>query len=177
MFEKVHVRRAIPEDANAIATVHMSSWQFAYAGLLPEVVIRSQSLPDRAAFWREFVANPDNWPVFLLEDSCDIVGFSSPIPARDDDVDRLTVSELAAIYLDESASGKGLGAALLRNCWDESRSRGCTSMVLWVLESNSRALSFYRKHGFVADGESKYEEQSAANEIRMRVDIPGHANL
>ncbi len=128
-FEKIRIRRAISRDANAIAAVHFSCWQYEYAGLLPEAVIRSQSLPDITRFWRGFISNPNNWPVFLLEDDCDVVGFSSVITARDDDVDRLMVSELAAIYLKESARGKGLGTSLLLDCFDESLS--CSWMYVY----------------------------------------------
>ncbi|ASJ73091.1 GNAT family N-acetyltransferase [Granulosicoccus antarcticus] len=176
-FENVSVRRAKPADANAIASVHFLSWRYEYAGLLPESVIRSQSLPDITVFWRDFVSEPNNWPVFVLEEDRHVVGFSSVIPARDDDVDELKVSELAAIYLKESSRDKGLGASLLQSCLDESCARGCMSMVLWVLDGNRQALGFYRKHGFVVDGDSRCEEPFAVHETRMRVDITGNASL
>jgi len=166
------VRLAVSEDAVAIAQVHVSGWQYAYAGLLPDTVIQSQSVSDRADYWRKFISNPINWPVFLLTENDVVTGFASAIPARDPDVSSTLVSELAAIYLDNTTSGRGLGADLLTSCLNVSRNHGCTSMILWVLDGNSRALSFYHKHGFVEDGASKYEERLEANEIRMRLEIP-----
>ncbi len=38
---------------------------------------------------------------------------------------------------------------------------------LWVLTSNDRAQSFYRRHGFVADGARSRHEASGAAQIRM----------
>src|SRR5262245_18467765 len=39
----IHVRWATPDDAAAIATVHVHAWQAAYAGILPEAFLRSLS--------------------------------------------------------------------------------------------------------------------------------------
>lgn len=44
-------------------------------------------------------------------------------------------------------------------------------MILWVLDTNCRTLSFYTKHGLVADGVSRYDDRLQANEIRMRFSI------
>ncbi|MEO9151433.1 MAG: GNAT family N-acetyltransferase, partial [Lapillicoccus sp.] len=38
---------------------------------------------------------------------------------------------------------------------------------LWVLEANGRARSFYRRHGFVADGAARVHEASGEPEVRM----------
>ena len=165
------IRTAIPEDAKAIAGVHVAGWQWAYVGLLPEPLLRAQSVPDRASFWRSYITDPTNWPVFVAADGEDIVGFASAIAARDGDLDDSKVSELAAIYMLEGATGEGLGKALLERCWKESRDRSRDSMVLWVLAENDRARRFYSRHGFEADGTSKHEERLGTNEIRMSASI------
>jgi len=142
------IRQADPEDAYAIASVHVVGWQYAYKGLLPEEICQKQSIKVRASWWRQFTSDRTNWPLFVADDASGIEGFASVIPARDEDVDSSKVSELAAIYLPEAASRKGLGSLLLKRCQAEARSRGCRSMLLWVLDENERAIQFYRKHGF-----------------------------
>ncbi|MFK7994847.1 MAG: N-acetyltransferase family protein [Granulosicoccus sp.] len=92
-------------------------------------------------------------------------------PQRDRDVDSLTVSELAAIYLRATACSKGFGTVLLRCCWEEALNRNCSKMILWVLEDNEKALCLYRKFGFEHDGTSKYEDRVGANEIRLDIRI------
>jgi len=164
------VRRAVEEDALAIANVHVLAWQYAYKEILPAAILNSQSVLKRADFWSSYISDSSNWPVFVLEGK-QVEGFASVIPARGDDVDPKQVSELAAIYISEKASGQQLGMQLLSSCLAESRSRERDSMILWVLEKNEKALRFYKKHGFSADGESIYDERLEANEIRLRADI------
>jgi len=167
---KYAVRNAVVNDAGQIARVHVAAWRYAYAGLMPDSVLRSQSESRREVFWRGYISEKHNWPVFVLD--CErIEGFASVIPARDKDVDSSLFSELAAIYLSEPASGKALGAQLLSYCMNEARAQNRQSMVLWVLDNNERAIRFYSKHGFIPDGESKYDRHIEANEIRMRATL------
>ena len=166
------VRRAELGDERAIAAVHVASWHYAYDGLLPESVSKSQTVSKRESFWGSYIADLSNWPVVVLETDKGINGFASAIPARDRDVDSSTVSELAAIYLHSTACSKCFGTVLLRCCWEEALSRNYTKMILWILENNEKALSFYRKFGFEHDGTSKYEVRFGANEIRLDISIP-----
>jgi hypothetical protein len=46
------VRPARPGDAEAIATVHVRSWQAAYPGIVPQPVLDRLSIERRAASWR-----------------------------------------------------------------------------------------------------------------------------
>ena len=45
--------------------------------------------------------------------------------------------------------GKGYGTMMMNNILDEIKNSGYNSVVLWVFEKNTRARSFYEKHGFV----------------------------
>jgi len=153
------IRTAITEDAIEIANVHVAAWQYAYKGLLSEAELLSQSVSKRAEFWRLFISDPSTWPVFVLQGQR-VEGFASAIPARDEDLLATATSELAAIYLSES-----------KRCMEEAVFRRHTSMVLWVLEQNKRAVKFYKANGFVADGASKYEQRLARNEIRMWLEL------
>lgn len=45
-------RTAVPEDALAIAEVHVSSWRTTYRGLLPDSVLAAQSVEHRELAWR-----------------------------------------------------------------------------------------------------------------------------
>lgn len=163
------IRCAVPEDAPGIATVHVSSWQFAYSGFLSESVIQSYTVSKREKYWRRFIADSKNWTVFLLDSNSGVKGVASVIAARDDELHQTATSELAALYLDRSVCGKGVGFEMLRHCWGEARTRKYTTMVLWVLECNERALRFYRKHGFERDGAKKYHARLELKEIRLRV--------
>ncbi len=50
---------------------------------------------------------------------------------------------------------RGIGSLLCEQMVTEARTRGYTEVVLWVLESNERALRFYDSLGFCPDGKTR----------------------
>jgi ribosomal protein S18 acetylase RimI-like enzyme len=67
----MEIRRAILEDAMAIATVHVRSWKAAYPGLIPQRYLDSLHPEDRVEGWQQVLSNSD-WPregVLLLVDT------------------------------------------------------------------------------------------------------------
>jgi len=165
------IRQARVDDAERIGTVHVAAWRSAYAGIVPASVLEAQDERVRAAFWERYVRG-ENWPLFVAEARGELVGFASCIPCRDPDLAGSSVSELAAIYLLEGASGKGIGTSLLRRCSAEAVECGCDAMTLWVLEANLRARRFYDARGFRLDGARTHDTGLQANEVRMRAGLP-----
>lgn len=148
------VRDAVPEDAYAIATVHVASWRVAYRGLLPDAVLDGLSVPDRARIWAErLAALPPRCAGLLVVDGPTVLGFTFSGPARDDDDP--AAAELYAIYLDPDSWGRGHGSLLHAGTLDRLHAGGFTHACLWVLEANERALRFYHRHGWAASGETK----------------------
>ena len=62
---------------------------------------------------------------------------------------------LEVILVDEQASGKGIGQALLDISETEAKKRGAQSMTLHVWKNNTRARAIYEKNGFT-DELSRY---------------------
>ncbi|HEX9108924.1 MAG TPA: GNAT family N-acetyltransferase, partial [Longimicrobiales bacterium] len=56
------------------------------------------------------------------------------------------------IYVLEEAQRTGAGTALLRACVKEARARGAETLWLTAWSENRKALSFYRRHGFLRVG-------------------------
>lgn len=63
--------------------------------------------------------------------------------------------EIEKLYVDTFFQSGGIGYELLRFAID---SFGANR--LWALEKNERALTFYKKHGFVHNGNKKLEEDT-----------------
>lgn len=63
------------------------------------------------------------------------------------------MGEITAIYLRESAAGKGRGHALFTRAEEELKALGYPGIVLDVLSANERAIRFYRAHGYEKTGE------------------------
>lgn len=56
--------------------------------------------------------------------------------------------EVARIYNEQRAIGKGVGKALMEACIDVAREKGKQWIWLGVWEHNRRAIAFYEKMGF-----------------------------
>ncbi|MFE7546875.1 GNAT family N-acetyltransferase [Streptomyces gardneri] len=71
------IREATPEDAAALAGVHVRSWQAAYRDLLPGPYLDSLDPEERAALWRDRLTATDR-PTVLLATEADgrVVAFS-----------------------------------------------------------------------------------------------------
>lgn len=89
----------------------------------------------------------------------DTAGFASAGPVRD--AASPAPWELYAIGVEASLRGSGAADALLTAVTGERPT------VVWVIEDNARALSFYVRHGFVADGASRLHESLGVPEIRL----------
>ena len=64
--------------------------------------------------------------------------------------------ELQRLYVDRSAIGRGVGAALMRASLDAARLSGHRTLWLGVWERNTRAISFYEQWQFATVGEHKF---------------------
>jgi ribosomal protein S18 acetylase RimI-like enzyme len=65
--------------------------------------------------------------------------------------------EIVRLYAVKEWIGRGVGAALMRACLDEARTRGCDVIWLDVWEHNLRARAFYRKWGFSEAGTQPFK--------------------
>ncbi len=160
------VRQAVPEDADAIAAVHIQSWQAAYRGLLPDQFLDnlSQELQRRSQFWRTEIATPrtDKHEVWVVQTGKQLDGFAGIGPGRDSDSD---TGELYAIYVHPNRWQTGLGRALLRQATHRLEGHGYSTAFLWVLASNARARRFYEIAGWTFDGVTKLETHPEGFEL------------
>jgi ribosomal protein S18 acetylase RimI-like enzyme len=138
------IRPATPEDAEAVARVHLQTWRAAYGHVFPREELEDFSgerIARRAELHRRA-------PPIVAEDGGEIVGFVSVGRANDDDAD----GELYAIYVLPERWGSGIGRALIEAGEARLRELGHCQAVLWVLEDNPRARRFYERAGWKADG-------------------------
>jgi ribosomal protein S18 acetylase RimI-like enzyme len=138
------IRPGTPDDAEAVARVHVETWQAAYADVLPREGLEQLS-GERAARRAELHRQA---PPIVAEVNGEIVGFVSVGAAHDDDAD----GELYAIYVHPDHWDRGFGRDLIVAGEARLRELGHTHAVLWVLEDNPRARRFYELAGWRADG-------------------------
>lgn len=172
------VRRAQPGDAQAIAAVHVRTWQTAYRGLLPDDYLAglSQELPSRTEMWQREISNPRSarHEVWVGEIDRQVDGFVALGPARDADPN--LIGEVYAIYVSPDRWGRGQGRTLFSHATNRLASFGYSAAILWVLESNRRARRFYEIAGWTADGGEKLETRPNGmelREVRYRISFSG----
>jgi GNAT superfamily N-acetyltransferase len=150
------IRPAVPDDALAIARVHVRSWQAGYRGLIPDEFLDQLRPEDRAARYDFSHTDPQKPFTQVAESEGAILGFATTAPARD--ADCAGMGELLAIYVAPEQWGNGVGQHLADAARQRLVARGFTEAILWMLDGNARADRFYRKDGWLPDGEHKHGE-------------------
>lgn len=136
------IRDAQPGDVEDLARVHVTSWQNAYVGLIDQAFLDALSVETRAERWRALL-DQSRGRILVVELEGSVVGFCSLGPA-----DHGGWGEVYAIYLAPERWGEGLGRDLLAAAESALWSDGHHEALLWVLEGNSRARTFYERQGW-----------------------------
>jgi ribosomal protein S18 acetylase RimI-like enzyme len=152
---KTFVRPAQVSDAEAIARVHIDTWRTTYAGIMPAEHLAKLSYEDRAAGWRNILANPDN-PAFTLvaEANEEVLGFATGGPERAGHP--LYKAEISGIYVLEAWQRQGIGRQLTLAVVEGLQQRGFASMLVWVLKDNP-CRGFYERLSGMPAGEKPVE--------------------
>ena len=119
---------ALPPDSLGIATVHIRSWQAAYADILEPSYLASLSIENRSNRWREIISsNETKTSVSRAYD--EIVGFVNYGKCRDEGASNGR-GEINAIYVAPWAWGQGIGRDLMAHALNELKALGFTSVSL-----------------------------------------------
>lgn len=149
------IRQATVLDAAAIAELHTRVWQATYGGAVDQAFIDRQAAR-RPEAWEERLGDPFGAPTWLAHRDGVAVGFARANAVGTGHVRPL---ELEAIYLDVDEQGRGTADNLML------MAIGDAPAFLHVWVDNPRAIAFYRRHGFVEDGEK--EMFGAIESVRM----------
>nr|MDQ3328753.1 GNAT family N-acetyltransferase [Chloroflexota bacterium] len=127
----VQVRRAVIEDAAAIARVKVDTWRTTYRGMVPDGYLDRMSYAAHAEDWSRIIANPGCWVYVAADGASQVVGFVAGGP-RWSGPERYA-AELYALYVRAEQQGRGVGARLMTALATAFDRAGLSSMLLWVL--------------------------------------------
>lgn len=149
-------------DAARVAQVHVEVWREAYRSLMSLDYLAGLSVDEFAELWYQRLSSPAAAAVKHIvgvHPRGHIVALASAGTSRDSvpAADR----ELWAINVRSSDHGTGLADLMMTELLD---GRSCS---LWVLRENARALAFYARYGFLADGGEKLHDATGLSEIRL----------
>ena len=183
MPDALTIRPATPNDAQAIARIRVQGWRFAYQGLISQDYLDSLSVAEDTERMRGYLSQlPQNSPPsrsasvqgssdgkkrsFMLAVRGDAVLGFCRFGAAPDKTDRAESAvpagtlngRLHSLYIDPGALGQGIGHALMSHALSTFAAWGCEHANLWVLEGNSRAISFYERQGWRCTGATKVDQ-------------------
>lgn len=142
-----------------MARIHVETWRETYRGLMSDAVLDDPALLSwRERFWAAALSHQryNQNTVAVASNEGLLIGIAMSGPCPDD----AEPQQLYVLYVYAAFHGTGVGTALLNAVIDPT-----APAALWVADPNPRAQAFYRKHGFVADGGIKSEDD--VREVRM----------
>lgn len=145
-FSMTYTRISEIDDIENISLVLALSWKTAYRGIVHDDYL--DSLKDN--HWVEFLTdglNNDSIFSMVIENNQEIIGAS--ILGK---TEKEREVNLISFYLLPDKIGHGFGHTFYSAIEVELRNRGFLNCVIDVLENNTRAIRFYKSHGFTDVG-------------------------
>jgi GNAT superfamily N-acetyltransferase len=147
----LEIRPITEADIDAVAEVHVRTWQAGYAGIVPAEHLAGMDPARNAEHRRAREPRPGQHTLVADVDGT-IVGFVAFGPDRSDP----RRGELYAIYVHPDHWGEGAGRRLIEAARTGLADAGFADMRLWVLADNARARRFYERAGLAPDGATDY---------------------
>lgn len=116
------IRKAILSDVKYIAEILVSSWQFAYKGIMPDELLKDLSVDSRVAGWEKHLS--DGGEARVIGHAGLILGVLEFGSFRDKLINFEEYGEIYVIYLNPREIGKGLGAKLMAHALLQLRAQG-----------------------------------------------------
>jgi GrpB-like predicted nucleotidyltransferase (UPF0157 family)/GNAT superfamily N-acetyltransferase len=157
----LRVRRALPDDADTVTRIYVTSWNAGFGSRMPVIAADAA----RVSRWRAELARdpPMHW--WVAERDGEIVGFVGVGPSRHPRDP--TLGEVDTIAVDPSAWRSSVGAALMRTAVQRLRADGYRAGVLWTLSRYPLGESFYRSMGWRLNGATR----RGGEEVRYDFDL------
>jgi GNAT superfamily N-acetyltransferase len=149
----VRIRKAKIDDSAGLAKVQVDSYRTAYAGIFPQAYLDQFSYEEQEQDWRDWISSrPEDVLYVAVLEPGGIVAYAlaRPGPTQIAPYD----SELMALHVVRPHQRQGIGRWLVAAVAGQLQQKGCSSLMLWVLEEN-RARGFYERLGGHLLGESK----------------------
>jgi ribosomal protein S18 acetylase RimI-like enzyme len=101
----------------------------------------------------------DGSSVFVAEDEDGVpIGYAHMTAAQEipEGVQGESTFEIVRFYVDAERQGRGIGAALMRTCWDAAKKAGGDVIWLQTWSEAPWAIGFYQRMGFSIVGKKPF---------------------
>jgi ribosomal protein S18 acetylase RimI-like enzyme len=139
----IDIRKAVPDDAHAVAEIHYEAWMGAYAGIIPHKALTRMVTRRGADWWSRAIRRAAG--VMVAEIGGEVVGYATIGRNRARQLPQ--EGEIYELYLKPEYQGVGLGSRLFRAARRKLAGHGLRGLVVWALEENENAIAFYSHAG------------------------------
>ena len=139
---------ATPQDAAAIAALHVAVWRQTYATLAPPEALARLDEAHRLRAWSTLLAQPDpRRRIRLAKQGAELVGFVACGPPADPTFGPQfgPCGEIKHLYVRADARRSGLGGQLLNDARRALADAGFDGAGLGVVRQNLPARAFYQR--------------------------------
>ncbi|MDE5582614.1 MAG: GNAT family N-acetyltransferase [Ruminococcus sp.] len=147
-----YIRKAIQEDCSRIAEIEIFNYRLNFYPIFRndqyyfnELRVDTQT--------EKYLCNPDMINNTYVYDDGIIKGFIS-----------IDEHEIKKLFVEPVLQGQSIGSVLLDYALTNHNIK-----FLWALEKNTKAISFYKKHGFYLTDERKFEDETTEYLIKLAI--------
>ena len=158
------IRSLNEADYDAVINIVNENWRTVYLGYVNPFL-----LSDDGCRKREFDLKKDftshRFEEYVWVENSSAVALLSL--GKTADTDKTNAYELWRIYIAQNMQGKGIGGKLLNFAEEQAKQKGYSEMLIWAFRENTRAITFYQKHGFQIDKTEFLEEPYHTFGVRL----------
>jgi ribosomal protein S18 acetylase RimI-like enzyme len=140
------LRDACPEDAEAIARLHVEIWRTTYRAFAPRAIFERLNVPARVRQWERLLAPATDGRGTLVTQADSVLTAFSHYGPPDDPVFG-DLGEVKKLYVAEAFARRGIGRRLLAATAERLRCQGYPGVGVGVLAENRQARAFYEAYG------------------------------
>ncbi|WP_442581773.1 N-acetyltransferase family protein [Mesorhizobium sp. ASY16-5R] len=154
----IDIRKAEPRDADAIAEVHHAAWMGAYAGIIPHKALTKMVNRRGGEWWANAIRRAAT--VIVVEIGGEVAGYTTIGRNRARELPQQ--GEIYELYLKPEYQGVGLGSRLFAVARKRLADHGLKGLVVWALEENQNAVTFYQGAGGrdIAEGVEVFDQKA-----------------
>lgn len=146
------VRSAAPGDAEAMAQLHVETWEAAYRGMIPDAVMLRNDLEQRRLLWRGLLVEAERPPLVEVALLAEAEGARESLAGfvwsrRIDQAEAAFGAEIIALNVRPAHWRRGIGRRLMAASVGRLAGLGAESVYLWVFRENAGARAFYESLG------------------------------
>jgi len=149
----IRIVQAGPESARDITRIHVAA-RTAYYSKSPRLMGVPGQEWDYEAMWRNRLISTE-YTVMTASESSQARGFAAMTATSLTDDARAGAFELAGLYVEPNAWGRGIGSRLYEAFEAKWLATDCATAVLEVWSENERAIRFYASRDWHPDGHAR----------------------